>query len=329
VIIVLFAVLMVVILGFLALSIDTGMMYNVRNDLQRAVDSGALAAAQELIDSPQSVRESAVLFTRRNFVLNESINDPNISVRVGNWNSTSRVFTQDMYPLNSVQVSATQPYSPFFYATNTSENNYQIGASATAAFEPRDIMLVLDYSGSMNEGNKIGHLKRAIRIFSNLVQVSGNGRDRIGFVRYSTYANLESQLTYDLNRVTLNAESGDAEGWTNIGDGMSIARTHLISTGRTNAKKIIVLLTDGLANRPSGVNPVQYVRNEAAYAVSQNIPIISISFGADADQSLMAEVAEITRSLHFHVENDTAVQSQEIINVFRRVATNRNLSLVD
>lgn len=43
--IVVFAVVLLVLLGFAALGIDVGYMYSVRNDLQRSVDSGALAGA--------------------------------------------------------------------------------------------------------------------------------------------------------------------------------------------------------------------------------------------------------------------------------------------
>ena len=43
--IVVFAVVLLVLLGFAALGIDVGYMYSVRNDLQRSADSGALAGA--------------------------------------------------------------------------------------------------------------------------------------------------------------------------------------------------------------------------------------------------------------------------------------------
>jgi len=43
--IVVFAIVLLVLLGFAALGIDVGYMYSVRNDLQRSVDSGALAGA--------------------------------------------------------------------------------------------------------------------------------------------------------------------------------------------------------------------------------------------------------------------------------------------
>src|SRR5947209_2464207 len=44
------AVLMVVLMGFLALAVDVGYLYTVRDELQRSADAAAIAAAWELID---------------------------------------------------------------------------------------------------------------------------------------------------------------------------------------------------------------------------------------------------------------------------------------
>ncbi|MGB3097370.1 MAG: Tad domain-containing protein, partial [Candidatus Deferrimicrobiaceae bacterium] len=44
-VIIMFVLALFVLVGFVALGIDVGYMYSVRNDLQRSVDSGALAGA--------------------------------------------------------------------------------------------------------------------------------------------------------------------------------------------------------------------------------------------------------------------------------------------
>jgi Flp pilus assembly protein TadG len=44
------AVLMIVMIGFVAMAVDIGYMYTVRNELQRSADAAAIAAAWELID---------------------------------------------------------------------------------------------------------------------------------------------------------------------------------------------------------------------------------------------------------------------------------------
>ena len=65
--IVVFAIVLLVLLGFAALGIDVGYMYSVRNDLQRSADSGALAGAYVFNDDgwlsgsiPATLRNKAV-----------------------------------------------------------------------------------------------------------------------------------------------------------------------------------------------------------------------------------------------------------------------------
>src|SRR6476620_4782199 len=44
------AVLMIVMIAFVALAVDVGYLYTVRNELQRSADAAAIAATWELID---------------------------------------------------------------------------------------------------------------------------------------------------------------------------------------------------------------------------------------------------------------------------------------
>jgi hypothetical protein len=91
----------------------------------------------------------------------------------------------------------------------------------------------------------------------------------------------------------------------------------------------LVLLTDGLANRPTTRDPVQYVRQEADSAATHGFPIVSVSFGFDADQTLMAYAANVTRGVHFHVAGSFSSQEAQLREVFRKVAVNRSLQLVE
>ena len=86
----------------------------------------------------------------------------------------------------------------------------------------------------------------------------------------------------------------------------------LQQNGRAAAKKMMVLMTDGMANRPLNRDPFQYVRDEAQLCAAAKIPVVAISFGSDADQSIMREVAETTGSVHFHVEGSVASQERQL-----------------
>jgi Mg-chelatase subunit ChlD len=189
-------------------------------------------------------------------------------------------------------------------------------------------MLVLDYSGSMNDQNKITALKDAVSLFLAYLQEAGS-QDRVGFAVYSTDALLAQSLTIDLNAVESQVRSRSADGWTNIGNGMELGRQDLLTNGRPRALRMMVLMTDGLANRPLGRDPQRYVRDEARLADASRIPIVTISFGRGADVALMDEVADLTGGVHFHVAGSVGQQEKQLRDVFQQVAARRPPALVD
>src|SRR5262245_15253625 len=65
-IIVLTAVLMVVMMAFLALSVDVGYIYTTQTQLQRAVDAAALAGVQDLVNGTEQAQAAATEYLVRN-----------------------------------------------------------------------------------------------------------------------------------------------------------------------------------------------------------------------------------------------------------------------
>jgi Mg-chelatase subunit ChlD len=114
-----------------------------------------------------------------------------------------------------------------------------------------------------------------------------------------------------------------------MGEGMEKGRIELANNARRDAKKLMVVMTDGMANRPLGRDPFQYVRDEADAAASAGIPIVAISFSRDADQAIMQEIAATTQGIHFHVAGSISQQEQELNRAFRKIAAQRPLVLVD
>ena len=70
------------------------------------------------------------------------------------------------------------------------------------------------------------------------------------------------------------------------------------SSGRTDAKKVVVLMSDGYANRPR-TGARQYALDAAAYADANDVKVYTISLGNDADVELMEEIADATSASHF------------------------------
>src|SRR5689334_5881035 len=85
-IIVLTAILMVVMMAFIAFAVDVGYMGNTQSELRRAVDAGALAGAGKLVDGVDAARPVVIDFVQRNLVGSRTPQQANITVTAGNWN---------------------------------------------------------------------------------------------------------------------------------------------------------------------------------------------------------------------------------------------------
>lgn len=152
---------------------------------------------------------------------------------------------------------------------------------------PVNLMLVNDKSGSM-----LDLMDDAKQASIALIQNLDFTIDHAGVVAYADNAYLVQGLTNSESTLINAVNSLSAEGWTNIGDGIGIATNELLAASNASeVSPVIVIFTDGRANRPLGVDPVQYTIDKAAAAKNAGIRIISIAFGAYADQDLMQQVA--------------------------------------
>lgn len=166
------AVSMTAIIGFAALSIDVGSMYNAKGDLQRTADSAALAAASKLAsnngDGTALARAEAVSYTQKNAVFGRSVTLENSDIEFGRAiPNTSGGF--DFQPTetnpDSVRVrvkleegSANGALSLYF-ARVFGYDKADIDAEAIAMLIPRDIAIVADLSGSHKEDSELRNYK--------------------------------------------------------------------------------------------------------------------------------------------------------------------------
>jgi hypothetical protein len=134
---------------------------------------------------------------------------------------------------------------------------------------PADVVLVMDVTESMDEGNKWTDMKSAATSFINALLPAGNANNRVAIVTYGGkgYNQLSGWQTsasaaqvYYKNAASSDALRGAIDGWSNSNH--TKAKTYgtncqagflgadlQLDTARDAALKYVVYLTDGAANR--------------------------------------------------------------------------------
>jgi hypothetical protein len=179
-------------------------------------------------------------------------------------------------------------------------------------------------------------VKEAVKVFLAYLQEVETD-DRLGLAVYTSTtdtAMLEHELTEDfqlIEDISRHRQAGHYDTMTNIGAGIRTARIELDDNARPGAFKMIVLMTDGIANLPTDpATARQYALNQAQLCADKNYPIVTVSLGAGADTALMDQIANITGGVHFNVPGGQSVAEyeQDLKDVFRQVAADRPLQLV-
>lgn len=179
-IIVFSAFLMVFMMFMLAMSVDVGYIYTMQAQLDRAVDSAALAGVQDLVNGIDAAQAKATEYLVRNPVGSsmtfvdesqlaaqtsafQSQHADDFQMKYGNWNPSTQTFSETSVNPSSLQVTMSYPNLPFFFGRVMGHDTFNLTSSATAMFQPRDIVVVLDYSASMNDDSELGAIGKLSR----------------------------------------------------------------------------------------------------------------------------------------------------------------------
>ncbi|WP_442508777.1 pilus assembly protein TadG-related protein [Novipirellula sp. SH528] len=187
--IVLFAVLMVVIVGMAAFAVDIGRMQLVRSQLQSAVDAGAIAGGLHLKNNPEDIQgaknvaENFIAKNKVGFVVD--VPPEMIALETGNWDPNSETFTLSNTSASAIRVHAVQSNEPFFFAGIFGQSSFSIPRQSIASAPgiPLDIVMVLDLSESMESDGRIEALQQASPEFVEMIEQSLK-EDRIGVMGY-------------------------------------------------------------------------------------------------------------------------------------------------
>jgi len=162
---------------------------------------------------------------------------------------------------------------------------------------PTDVLLAIDLSGSMNNDNDnppepISSVLTAAEAFALRLQDG----DQAALVTFATDAVVFNTLTGNIGQVantikalTINPE--EETGSTNTGDALLRGSDELNSARHnTEARKVMVLLTDGLATAP-GDDPDTYARAAAAQTKAMGVNLFTIGLGENVNMEFVTELA--------------------------------------
>jgi len=142
---------LVAVLAFAAFSIDIGYIAIAKAELQAAADASALAAVNDLFEGPDAVFSGASTVARENTASNSPVVLKNEDVVVGTFDLVTHQFTPGTETSNAVKVTARLENEPLFFGPVIDQKNFSLSAEAIAMLNPRDIVFVVDLSGSMND----------------------------------------------------------------------------------------------------------------------------------------------------------------------------------
>ena len=170
----------------------------------------------------------------------------------------------------------------------------------------------------MQNNNKIGDLKSAVNIFIGLME-NTQSDERISLATYSTTGTKDVDITSELDVISQVVQAMPAQGFTAIGEGLEHGSDSLVNDpqARRFAEKTIILLTDGRENR--GIDAIDVV----PVVQGRNQTIFTITFGADADQALMQQVASETGGFHQHADD-----GGDLEDAFRTIAETLSVVVV-
>lgn len=194
---------------------------------------------------------------------------------------------------------------------------------------PIDVMLLIDTSGSMNDDNAdppqpITDAKAAASDFVG--RLSKN--DRIGIVSFATEAEIEQSLmaTLDAARGVVSSifiKPEEEVGSTNTGDAIKKAievfnvappKSKRSNTVEEEDRKIIVLLTDGLANEPENPGGEPYAIEYSNKAKAQGINMYTIGLGDKVNSSFLRGLASEPQKYY------QAARSRDLDRIYREIS---------
>ena len=195
---------------------------------------------------------------------------------------------------------------------------------------PVDTMLVFDRSGSMNIGNKnpvepLTTAKNAAVAYLDSAEL----KDRVGLISFAGTASspVDKELSSDLDGAKAAilgiAISKDGPQYTNLGDALKGALNEFRSTRHNpEARSALIVLTDGVANRP--VDPInaknttyaeEYAASFALEARKLGVEVYAIGLGETFNESFLRDRIATNATTYFK-----APTAAELDGIYKKIS---------
>jgi len=245
-VLVLFAALIVILMGMAALAVDIGRAYGVKAKLNAAVDVASIAAGRVVGQGQSAAQNQAQSVFNANYA----------SGMLGsNVTGVNPVATQNADGSWTITVTATASLPTVFAPVLPSGlQAFPIQASATCNVRTLDMVLVLDSSGSLTVPSTTPALLRSAAI--NFIGKFDPANDRVGLIHFGSGAvsDVTMTVTKGFNQTAIenaiNTINPDVNANTASAEAMRLAQMQLdaIPTASQNSLRVIVLFTDGAPN---------------------------------------------------------------------------------
>lgn len=341
---------LVAMLGISGMAVDMSYFYVMRDRLQTAADSAALAGAV-VVSNPTAMRQEAKKYAQLNVP-----GDPNIlsdaDIVAGYWDHDARTFAPGGNPQNAVRVIARMSQASgnpagTFFAAALGIDEVDITASAVAAFDPADdwdFVIAQDVTSSFSV--EIADARDANQAMLDCIKDSATGGQdplwgMVLFTGVSTiYKPLQSavssysDLSEAIDDLALCGQSGmPACSGTHVAPGINAAiDVFEDSPHGSEINRAIVVVGDGDPN-PSGPNSsltvqqMKVLANQAADAAeAQGMSVFTVFFDETNDDVAAAFFEGLTRGKGKFMRTPDASDLPELL---LSICTQTALRLVD
>jgi Ca-activated chloride channel family protein len=167
--------------------------------------------------------------------------------------------------------------------------------------KPAHLTFVVDVSGSMAMENRLGLVKRSLRLLVDRL----DERDRIGIVVYGTRGRvvLDPTPASDRRSILRAIDSLQPEGSTNLDEGLDLGYRMALDQVDPGATNRVVLCTDGVAN--NGVTDAETLLARIHARAEKRVFLTALGFGmGNYNDALLQKLADQGDGQYAYIDDD-------------------------